>query len=184
MELYEEMFQFSVDDCKEGNVEMKKHPLYEPLRFITQGPGVEDEAITGIEFLETIGVKEKISEEKVNWARDIKGQGVKLYILSNSNKKEKVKKIAEILDIPYKYFGLKPFKKGFKKIAQELKEDSKKIGVVGDQIFTDIWGGNRCKMFTILVDPIKENDYWYTLWKRPIENKIKKKITKEKKDVF
>ena len=126
----------------------------------------------------------KISEEKVNWARDIKGQGVKLYILSNSNKKEKVKKIAEILDIPYKYFGLKPFKKGFKKIAQELKEDSKKIGVVGDQIFTDIWGGNRCKMFTILVDPIKENDYWYTLWKRPIENKIKKKITKEKKDVF
>ena len=65
MELYEEMFQFSVDDCKEGNVEMKKQPLYEPLRFITQGPGVEDEAITGIEFLETIGVKEKISEEEL-----------------------------------------------------------------------------------------------------------------------
>ena len=30
-------------------------------------------------------------------------------------------------------------------------------------------------MFTILVDPIDdEKDYWYTAWKRPIENKIKK----------
>ena len=59
------------------------------------------------------------------------------------------------------------------------------IGVVGDQIFTDIIGGNRCKMFTILVDPIEPIDYWYTAWKRPIENKIKirykNKRTKEKK---
>ena len=32
-------------------------------------------------------------------------------------------------------------------------------------------------MFTILVDPINEKkDYWYTAWKRPIENKIKKKF--------
>ena len=29
-------------------------------------------------------------------------------------------------------------------------------------------------MFTILVDPIDDTkDYWYTAWKRPIENKIK-----------
>lgn len=31
-------------------------------------------------------------------------------------------------------------------------------------------------MFTILVDPIKEKDYWYTAWKRPIENIVKKKV--------
>ena len=40
-------------------------------------------------------------------------------------------------------------------------------------------------MFTILVDPIEPIDYWYTAWKRPIENKIKirykNKRTKEKK---
>ena len=61
--------------------------------------------------------------------------------------------------------------------------DNKKIDeiVVGDQIFTDIIGGNRCKFFTILVDPISPKDYWYTAWKRPLENKIKEKITKEKK---
>ena len=32
-------------------------------------------------------------------------------------------------------------------------------------------------MFTILVEPINnQKDYWYTAWKRPIENKIKNKI--------
>ena len=39
-------------------------------------------------------------------------------------------------------------------------------------------------MFTILVDPIDKKDFWYTAWKRPIENKIKKKIFKGEKDVF
>ena len=116
-----------------------------------------------------------------NWAKNLKGQGVKIYILSNSNKKKKVENIAKILDVPYIYFGKKPLKMGFKKAKKELKEDSKNIAVVGDQIFTDIIGGNRCKMFTILVEPINEKDFWYTRWKRPIENKIKEKIRKTQK---
>ncbi len=116
-----------------------------------------------------------------NWAKNLKGQGVKIYILSNSNKKKKVENIAKILDVPYIYFGKKPLKMGFKKAKKELKENSKNIAVVGDQIFTDIIGGNRCKMFTILVEPINEKDFWYTRWKRPIENKIKEKIRKMQK---
>ena len=70
------------------------------------------------------------------------------------------------------------------KVEEKLNVKSKEIAVVGDQIFTDIIGGNRCKMFTILVDPVDEKDFWYTAWKRPIENKIKKKIVKGEKNVF
>ena len=74
---------------------------------------------------------------------------------------------------------MQPLKRGFNKVKKALKEDSR-IAVVGDQIFTDIIGGNRSKMFTILVEPINEKEYWYTAWKRPIENRIKRKIQKEK----
>ena len=126
-----------------------------------------------------IDKKEILSDEIIQWTKEIKGQGVRLYILSNTNKKEKVRKVAEKLDVPYFHFAMKPFKRGFLKIQKIVKEEPDKIAVVGDQIFTDIIGGNRCKMFTILVDPIKENDYWYTAWKRPIEKKIKSKISKE-----
>lgn len=122
---------------------------------------------------------ENITEEVTTWAKNLKGQGMKLYILSNTNNKEKVEKVANKLEIPYKNFAMKPFKKGFLGIQKEIKEPPEKIAVVGDQLFTDIWGGNRCNMYTILVDPINPKDYWYTAWKRPIENKIKQKIKKE-----
>ena len=125
--------------------------------------------------------KQKIlSEEIVKWTRELKGQGVKLYILSNSNDKEKLKNISKKLDIPYHRFAMKPLKRGFKKVQREQNEKPENIAIVGDQIFTDIIGGNRCKMYTILVDPIKENEFWYTAWKRPIENKIKEQLKKEK----
>ena len=118
-----------------------------------------------------IDYEENMEESVKQWAKDLKGQGTKLIILSNTNKKNKVEKVAKTLEIPYIYFAKKPLKSGFKKAK--------------DQIFTDIIGGNRCKMFTILVEPIKEKDFWYTAWKRPIENKIKnnfiQKQTKEKK---
>lgn len=131
-----------------------------------------------------IDINKNLSEDIIFWAKQMKGQGIKLYILSNTNDKEKVKKVAEKLSIPYKYFAMKPMKKGFKSIQQELQINTENIGVVGDQIFTDILGGNRNKMFTILVEPINnKKDYWYTAWKRPIENKIKQRfITKEEKN--
>lgn len=124
-----------------------------------------------------IDINKNLSEDIVFWAKQMKGQGIKLYILSNTNDKKKVEAIAQKLDIPYKHFALKPLKKGFKFIQKELKINPENIGVVGDQIFTDVLGGNRNNMFTILVEPINnQKDYWYTAWKRPIENKIKNKI--------
>ena len=126
-----------------------------------------------------IDYEQNLAESTVKWAKDIQNEGIKLYILSNSNKKEKVKKVANKINVKYKTFAKKPFKKGFLDIQKELNIPAENIGVVGDQIFTDVIGGNRCKMISILVDPIKEKDYWYTAWKRPIENKIKSKIKKE-----
>ena len=135
-----------------------------------------------------IDINKNLSEDIVFWAKQMKGQGIKLYILSNTNDKKKVETIAQKLDIPYKHFALKPLKKGFKFIQKELKINPENIGVVGDQIFTDVLGGNRNNMFTILVEPINnQKDYWYTAWKRPIENKIKNKIKaneEKNKDVY
>lgn len=131
-----------------------------------------------------IDYNKNLSEDIIKWVKIMKGQGIKLHILSNTNDKEKVEQVAKKIDVPYKYFAMKPFKRGFKNIQQTTNIKPENIAVVGDQIFTDILGGNRCKMFTILVKPINEKkDYWYTAWKRPIENKIKNKyVTKEEKN--
>ena len=117
-----------------------------------------------------------LSEEKIQWAESLKKQGIILYILSNTNKKAKVEMVANKLGIPFEMFAKKPSKKGFIRTQKKMNIPFENIGVVGDQIFTDVIGGNRCNMFTILVDPVDKKDYWYTAWKRPMERRIKNRI--------
>jgi len=132
-----------------------------------------------------IDTDKNLSDSVINWTKELMGQGVKLYILSNSHRIKKVKNVAEKLNIDnYFYLAKKPSKSGFKKIQKLLNINSENIGVVGDQIFTDVLGGNRCNMYTILVEPIDKKDIWITKIKRPIEemikNKYKETLTKEK----
>ena len=49
---------------------------------------------------------------------------------------------------------------------------------------TDVWGANRSGMYSILVEPINENDIWVTKINRMFERRILKKYlkTNEKKD--
>ena len=123
-----------------------------------------------------IDYNRKMSSEVKQWAKDLRGQGMKLYILSNTNQKEKVEEVANKIGVPYINLAKKPLKSGFLKVQKELGEKPENIGVVGDQIFTDVIGGNRSEMFTILVDPVTPKDYWYTAWKRPLENIFKQKL--------
>ena len=121
-----------------------------------------------------------LSEETIHWVKNIKNNNIKLHILSNTNKKAKVEIISKKLGIPYEYFAKKPLKTGFLKVQKILAENPKNIAVVGDQLFTDIVGGNRCSMFTILVQPIEKKDIWITRWKRPLEKIIMKNYKKAK----
>lgn len=121
-----------------------------------------------------------MSEETINWANSLKENGIKMCILSNSNKKDKVKEVAGKLGLEYSYFGMKPLKVGFKKAKKMLNLENSEIAAIGDQIFTDVIGSNRMKMFSILVEPIEEKDIFITLIKRPIENYIKRQYLKTK----
>ena len=115
----------------------------------------------------------------VEWVEQLKHNGIKFYIVSNTNKKDKVEQVSQKLKIKYNYFAKKPLKTGLLKAQKELQEKPENVAVVGDQIFTDVLGGNRCKMFTILIEPIVEKDIWLTKVKRPIEIFIKKKYLKK-----
>ena len=128
----------------------------------------------------------KFENGTIEWVQELKKNGIKFCIVSNSNKLEKVKLVAETLDVPYFYFAKKPFKFGFLKKKKKMGLQAENIAAIGDQIMTDVVGSNRCKMFSILVKPIMEKDIFITRVKRPIENWIIKsylnKENKEKKE--
>lgn len=116
------------------------------------------------------------------WIDNMKANGIKCIILSNSNKVDKVTMVAKNLDLPFIYFGTKPLKRGFKKAKKILELENENIAVIGDQIFTDVIGANRSKMFPILVNPIAKKDIWVTKLKRPIEELIVRSyVNKQKK---
>ena len=56
--------------------------------------------------------------------------------------------------------------------------DYENIGVVGNQIFTDVLGANRLKMYSILVEPISDKDLFVTRFNRKLEYVVKKRIKK------
>lgn len=122
-----------------------------------------------------IDYERNINKETVEWVDEIKRNNIKLCILSNSEKEEKIKSVADKLKIPYMFFAMKPLKKGFKKAKKLLELNNNEIGVIGDQIFTDVIGANRMKMYSILVKPLDKKDIWITVIKRPIENVIIKR---------
>ena len=115
------------------------------------------------------------------WCNNLKKSGIKFYILSNTNKKEKVEKVASCLDIPYIMFAKKPFKKGFLKAKENLGIEASKIAVAGDQIMTDVIGANRAGMYSILTMPIDKRDIFMTRIKRPIENIIIRRYLKKRR---
>ena len=103
------------------------------------------------------------------WCENLKKNNIKLCILSNTNKVKKVERVAKILDLEYIYFAHKPNKKGFLKAQKLLGLDAINIATVGDQVFTDVFGGNRVGMYTILTKPIDKRDILITKIKRPFE---------------
>lgn len=122
--------------------------------------------------------KYKYTEKLKKWAEYIASQGVKLHILSNSTMGKKVKKVAKDLGMKYHYNASKPFKRGFKKVFEEMKIPKENILMVGDQMFTDVWGGNRFGVKTALVCPIAKEEILITKVKRPLERWILKKYYK------
>lgn len=62
---------------------------------------------------------------------------------------------------------------------KRLEIPNENIAAIGDQIFTDVIGANRMKMFSILVKPLAEKDLWMTRFKRPIEELVIKNYLKK-----
>lgn len=94
-----------------------------------------------------------------------------IVIISN-NTKSRVQSYANYLECDFVATAMKPLAKGFRKIQKKYHFQKKEMCMIGDQIITDIYGGNRYGLFTILVDPLGKKDLKITSINRFIERKI------------
>lgn len=117
-----------------------------------------------------------IDDKTKNWIRKAKGLGFKVAILSNATVKSgKVKHLTQDLKIPIITFSFKPLPFRFKKLLKLLSIVPQEAVMIGDQILTDILGGNIAGLYTILVKPIAKKEFLTTyIINRPLEKIILK----------
>ncbi len=104
---------------------------------------------------------------------NLKAEGFKVSLVSN-NKKNRVEIFNKQLKLPAVSKAGKPRLGGLIKVMKLMGTDKRNTALVGDQIFTDMWAGNRMGIYTILVKPICERDEWTVKLKRGVENQFLK----------
>ena len=105
----------------------------------------------------------------------LKEENFLLCILSN-NGEERVGKFAAPLGLEYIAHAKKPSSVGVMRALSMLQVERSEALMVGDQLFTDIWGGNRAGIRTALVYPRGGAEPWYIQLKRALERPFIKRI--------
>ena len=107
----------------------------------------------------------------VEWLADMNRLGVKMMIVSNNTSK-RVEPLANELGIEFIAFGCKPLTFGIRRASKIMRLPKSQIALVGDQIFTDVMGGNFYGIKTVLVEPFYLEDKWTFRLKRKIESVV------------
>lgn len=91
-------------------------------------------------------------------------------VVSNNKRDPYIEQCKKVLDMPVIGRAGKPGRRGLIQILQLFEMLPEEIVVIGDRPLTDIWGGQRAGMKTILVYPLKSmNEPKWKTWFRNLE---------------
>ena len=114
-----------------------------------------------------------VAPDILAWVRALPEQGFAACILSNNTRK-RVQPVQELLDIPAFCWAAKPFGPGFFRLMKTLGWKRHQVAVVGDQLMTDILGGQLHKLHTVLVQPLSAHEMGFTKLVRKVERRLLK----------
>ncbi|MGM9992525.1 MAG: YqeG family HAD IIIA-type phosphatase [Candidatus Bruticola sp.] len=129
-----------------------------------------------------------IDRQAADALAEAKRQGYieKICIVSNiiwgRAREERVRLIAQQIGTEHyfaaRFWERKPGAKPFLSAMQMMNSQPENTAVIGDQIFTDIAGGKKLGLFTILVKPLGD-DHWTTMLtgRRRRENRILQRLS-------
>lgn len=102
------------------------------------------------------------------WVGRLLGAGFRACIVSN-NSQARVQAFARALSVPGIDKAVKPRRGPYRRAMQVMGTASSETAVIGDQIFTDILGGKRLGLYTVLVAPVSRTEFLGTRLVRLLE---------------
>ena len=110
-----------------------------------------------------------ISDDIRKWVKSVMDLGVQICLVSNTNRPKRLRKLAQTLGVLHVPNAAKPRRRGLQQALDLMDVSCDHAVMIGDQMFTDVWAGNRMRMTTILVEPIANREFVGTKISRAME---------------
>lgn len=107
----------------------------------------------------------------IEWFDNMRKHEILVTIVSNNNE-TRVRSFSDPLQIPFIFQAKKPMTRAFNKALKQMGLRKEETVVIGDQLLTDVLGGNRSGFHTILVVPVAKTDGFITKFNRKVERRI------------
>jgi hypothetical protein len=114
---------------------------------------------------------EEIPESVQNWVAGLLTSGIRVCLISNG-RAPRIGRFAAMLGVPFVAKAFKPLPRGCHRAVNLLGLESRRVAMVGDQVFADILAGRLAGLLTILVPPTHPDEPWFTRLKRPLERRV------------
>jgi len=101
-----------------------------------------------------------INDSVKDWIK-ISKKFFNLHLISNNPSKNRIKNIADQVNLTYSYKASKPSRRKLLNYLTKTGESKKEVAIIGDRLFTDILAGNRLGIYTILVKPTNSDGLPY-----------------------
>ncbi|HSV72495.1 MAG TPA: YqeG family HAD IIIA-type phosphatase [Chthonomonadales bacterium] len=113
-----------------------------------------------------------VPDAVMEWLAELRACGLKLYLVSNTRSGRRLRQLAAELEMSYVRRAWKPRRRGFLAAMRELGVGPDRTAVIGDQMFTDVLGGNRLGLYTVMVRPMARREFVGTRLSRLAERVV------------
>jgi len=117
-----------------------------------------------------------LSPGVISWVKKAKEMGFLVFIVSNALE-ERVQYFSQALEVPGISKAQKPRRSALRNAIERMGLELHEVAVVGDQILTDVWGGNRLGVYTVLVRPLTSREFFLTCLGRKFEKLVLRRLT-------
>lgn len=114
---------------------------------------------------------QQANPELMAWLQSVRDAGLDIFLISNAVP-SRLQHFLKLLGVRGIGKAGKPRRRAFLQALAELHQSAERVALVGDQVFTDILGGNRVGMYTILVVPLSQTEFIGTRLMRQFERLV------------
>ncbi|NLI01525.1 MAG: YqeG family HAD IIIA-type phosphatase [Chthonomonadales bacterium] len=110
-----------------------------------------------------------LSDRVLGWLDALRAADIRLYLVSNTRFGRRLQRLSEELGMPFVRRAWKPRRRGFRAAMEAMEVGPAETAMIGDQMFTDVLGGNRLGLLTIMVRPMARREFLGTKISRAAE---------------